>query len=41
MKPGLQVSAQLTPSQLVTPFGSVAQGVHELPQLATEVFAAH
>lgn len=40
MKPVLQVSEQVVPSQAVTPFGSVAHGEQRPPHVETEVLRA-
>jgi hypothetical protein len=40
-KPELHCSAQLVPLHEVAPLGSVGQGVHDVPQPSTELFARH
>jgi hypothetical protein len=40
-KPELHCRAQLVPLHEVAPLGSVGQGVHDVPQPSTELFARH
>jgi hypothetical protein len=38
MEPELQLIPHVVPLQLAVPFGSIGHGVHDVPQLAVDMF---